>query len=155
MGIEEPEESAPIVVTQRALRQIEARLKTRFRAFLRPGERVRLSVEEESDFVCCQMIMGLPDDSFSIDLEAAIIVQDQEHQFLSATTSRKRLLAAIEFLSSQLDEYFRSQRQERFHIDWRIYSFESANIRFRGRRRHRDLEREASDLLGDDHEEPR
>lgn len=154
MGTEQSPESTPVVVTEKSLRMIEARLKTRFRAFFRPGEKIKLAVEDEEDFVYCKFTLTLPDGSFCLDLEAAVIVQDQEKLFVDATTSRARQLGAIEFLSSQLDHYFRSQRQERFHIDWRIYDFEAARIRFRGELRHPELERQAAKLLAETSEEP-
>ncbi len=143
-----------VVVTEKALRQIERRLKTRFRAYFRPGERLRLSVEDEQDFVYAQLSMQLPGGTFRLDLEAAMIVQDQDDHFVKATTSRGRLLGAIEFLADRLEEYFRSQRRIRFHIDWRLYPFEAATVRFRGRQRHPELEEQATDLLEQQDEEP-
>lgn len=143
----------PVVVTQKALRGIESRFKTRFRAYFRPGERLRLTVEDEQDFVYAQLSMSSPDESFRLDLEAAMIVQDQDHRFVDATTSRGRLLGAIEFLAGRLEEYFRSQRQLRFHIDWRLYPFQESTVRFRGRLRHPELEERATDLLADDDQE--
>lgn len=144
---------APVVVTERALRRIERELKTRLRAFFRPGERLRLSVEDEEDFVHARLSVRLPDESVSLDLEAAVIVQDQDPRFLKATTSRKRMLGAIEFLSEKLEEYFRSQRQHRFHVDWRLYAFDAATVRFRGRRRRPQLEKRADELLEDQERE--
>lgn len=150
MNYDQRENSAPVVVTQKALRRIERRLKARFRAYLRPGEKLRLSVEDEEDFVYAQMSLSLPDETFRLDLEAAMIVQDQERQFLEGTTSRTRLLGAIEFLSEQIDGYFRSQRDSRFHVDWRLYPFDAATVRFRGREHRPDLEERATELLDDE-----
>lgn len=151
-GTEKRGGDEPVVVTEAALRRIEQRLRTRFRAFFRPGEKIRLSVEDEEDFVYGRLSMTVPGESFHLDLEAAIIVQDQDRLFLEQTTSRTRLLGAIEFLSERLDEYFRSQRSLRFHIDWRLYPFNAATVRFRGRQRHPELEDRADELLEDDEE---
>ena len=148
------EESAEVVVTEAALRKIETELKTRFRAYFRPGERIRLSVEDEEDFVYAKMVVQPAGENERLELEAAMIVQDQDRRFVDATTSRGRMLGAIEFLSQRLEEYFRGQRQLRFHIDWRLYSMDSATVRFRGRRRNPKLEKQASQMLGDNEESP-
>ncbi len=139
--------SSEVVVRKAALRRIEDRLKTRLRAYFRPGERLSLTVEDEKDFVYAQMSLQSPDGEFRLDLEAAMIVQDQDRRFVSATTSRARVLGAIEFLSEKLEEYFRSQRRIRFHIDWRLYPFKAATVRFRGRLRHPELEERADEWL--------
>lgn len=143
----------PVVVTEKALRRIEREIKTRLRAYFRPGERLELSVEDEEDFVYAQLSVLLPDESSRLDLEAAMITQDQDQQFVEMTTSRKRMLGAIEFLSGKLEDYFRSQRQARFHVDWRLYPFDAATVRFRGRQRRPRLERRASELLEGDEQE--
>lgn len=143
----------PVVVTPAALRRIERRVQARLRAYFRPGERIELSIEDDEDFVYAQMSVVQPDDSFQLDLEAAIIEQDQDPRFLKHTNSRHRMLGAIEFLADQLEEYFRNQRETRFHVDWRIYDLEDATVRFRGRERRPDLEEQASELLEDNHGE--
>lgn len=155
MSSSKEELESAVVITERALREIEGRLKVRFRAYFRPGERLRLETEDEQDFVFCKMVVSRADESLCLELEAAVIAQDQEPQFLKGTTSMARLLGAIEFLSQRLEEYFKSQRQSRFHIDWRLYPFEAATVRFRGGQRHPDLEDQASALLGEDDEEDR
>ncbi len=152
MSNEKSNPSTPVVVTQAALRRIERELKIRFRAYFQPGERARLSVEDEKDYVYARLSLALPGGRDRLDLEAAMIAQDQDRRFVEATTSRMRLLGAIEFLSQQLEAYFRSQRQLRFHVDWRLYPVEEATVRFRGRHRQPGLEREASKLLGEDEE---
>lgn len=155
MSIKVEVDSAAVVISERALRGIEGRLKTRLRAYFRPGERLRLETEDEQDFVYCKLSVSRADESLCLELEAAVIVQDQDQTFLKGTTSAMRLLGAIEFLSQRLEEFFKSQRQARFHIDWRLYPFEGATIRFRGGQRHPDLEDQASALLGEDEEEDR
>ena len=152
-GANHPGSGPPVVVTEKALREIESRLKTRLRAYFRPGERLDLTVEDEEDFVYAQLSVHLPDESYRLDLEAAMIAQDQNQMFVEQTTSRKRLLGAIEFLSDKLEDYFRSKRETRFHVDWRLYGYESSTVRFRGRQRRPELERRASELLDDDEPE--
>ena len=150
---EEGQKAPDVVVTPAALRRIEARLKTRLRAYFRPGESLELTVEDEEDFVFAQMALRSADEAFRLELEAAVIVQDQDRRFVESTTSRTRLLGAIEFLSDRLEEYFRSQRQLRFHVDWRLVPFQAATVRFRARKRHPDLEDRAAELLDEQGEE--
>lgn len=152
MAGDDPQSAPPVVVTEKALRRIERRFKARFRAFFRPGEKLHLTVEDEQDFVYAQLSMREPGGTSRLDLEAAMIVQDQDRRFVEATTSRARLLGAIEFLGEQLEQYFRSQRQQRFHVDWRLYPFDAATVRFRGRQRRPDLEAKATELLEGDGE---
>ena len=153
MEREDRQEAPPVVVTQGALRQIERRLKVRLRAFFRPGERIRIEIEDEADFVFARLSLVSAAKDHQLDLEAAVIEQDQDHRFVEATTSRARLLGAIEFLAAQLEDYFRGDRQARFHIDWRLYDFEAATIRFRGQHRRPNLEEKATSLL--EEKEPR
>ena len=144
-----------VVLSPRALQEIQGRLRLRFRAYLRPGEKVALKVEDEEGFVFAHLAIASRDKKFQLDLEAAVIDQDQLEAFLLATTSRHRLLAAIEFLSGMAEEYFRSQRHARFHLDWRIYELEGAQVRFRGQERKPGLEEAASELLAEvDKENP-
>lgn len=144
-----------VVITSAALRKIETRLRARFRAFLRPGERMALKVEEEEDFSFAHLSLSIPDGSYHLDLEGAVIVQDQEENFLVSGTSRDRLLMAIEFLSVALNDYFRGQRRERFHPDWRLYPFEGAQVRFRGGLSYPGLEEKATQLLENDEKDPK
>ncbi len=140
---------AEVVVTKKALKRLEKRMRTRFRAYLKPGEKIGLAIEEEEDFVYGQLHLQLPDGSERLDLEAAVIVHDQEHLYLQQSEPKGRLLTAIEFLGQQLETYFEQRRQLRFHVDWRLYSFEEATVRFRGQKSRPDLEAEATALLDD------
>ncbi len=140
---------ADVVVTQKALRRLEKKLKTRFRAYLKPGEKIALSVEEESDFVYARLGLRLPSNQRRLDLEAAVIVQDQDHLYLKSSTGKGRLLTAIDFLGEQLEQYFEARRQTRFHIDWRLYGYREATVRFRGQESQPKLEAEATALLDD------
>ncbi|RAL23603.1 hypothetical protein DL240_05435 [Lujinxingia litoralis] len=140
---------ATVVLSPAALRKIEARLRTRYHAYLRPGERIALAIEEEPDFVYAKLTLFRRDKTFSLDLEGAVIVQDQDASFLSATLPHDRLLAAIEYLAEQLAGYFRAQRQQRFHLDWRKHPFDAMLIRFRGEERSPGLEQQANQLLGE------
>lgn len=137
----------------KALRGIEGRLRARFRAFLRPGERIRLRVEEEKDFSFAHLVLSSADKSYVLDLEGAVILHDQEEAVVISENSRDRLLLAIEFLSATLNDHFRGNRLDRFHPDWRLYTFEGYQVRFRGRNRSPGLEAQANALLEANEEE--
>lgn len=133
--------------------RIEKAMQTRFRAYLRPGERLRVQIEREQDFVYAQMIVELPDGSYHLNVEAAVIEHDQEFEITQALAPDGRLEFAFEFLRGQLHDYFRGNRVERFHSDWRIYPFEGTKIRFRGCLTQPGVERLADELLGEQGDE--
>ncbi|MBA2663465.1 MAG: hypothetical protein H0U74_14350 [Bradymonadaceae bacterium] len=142
--------TAPIqeILTVACLR-IEKAMLARFRAYLKPGERLRASIEKDKDFVYAQLVVALPDQSFRLDLEAAVVVQDQDFDVVQAIGPEERIELAFEFLRTQLHDYFRHNRVNRFHLDWRIYPFETTRMRFRGRLQSPDLEAMANELLGE------
>lgn len=142
------EEVLPEKLAAACLR-IQKAMQSRFRAYLRPGERLRVQIEREKDFVYAQMIVEMPDGSYHLDIEAAVIVQDQEFEVTQVLVPEERLELAFEFLRGQLHDYFRQNRVNRFHADWRIYPFEGTKIRFRGRLTQPGLERLADELLGE------
>ncbi|TXD37652.1 hypothetical protein FRC98_08155 [Lujinxingia vulgaris] len=148
-----PTPQAEVVLPVAARRKIESRLRTRYHAYLRPGERIGLRVEEESDFVFACLKLTSADKRFALELEGAAIVQDQDAAFLAATSPRDRLLAVIEFLADQLNDYFRVQRNQRFHLDWRKHPCSGLIVRFRGTERSPELEQQANRLLGETSEE--
>ncbi len=133
--------------------RIQKAMQTRFRAYLRPGERLRVKIERDQEFVYAQMIVELPDGSYHLDVEAAVIEHDQEFELTQALAPDGRIEFAFEFLRGQLHDYFRENRVERFHSDWRIYPFEGTKIRFRGRLTQPGVERMADELLGEHDDE--
>ncbi len=126
---------------------IREALTTRFAAFLKPGERLEVDAEKADEYVYGTIKVTTADDSFRLDVEAAILAADQHEAKLDEP--ERYLELALEFLKLQLYEFFRQDRQERFHIDWRIYPVEKASIRFRGQIRKPSLERGADELLDD------
>lgn len=143
---------AEVVLPAAARRKIESRLRTRYHAYLRPGERIGLDVEEEEDFVFARLKLTSADKRFALELEGAAIAQDQEAGFMAATTARDRLLAIVEFLAGQLADFFRVQRVQRFHLDWRKHPFNGLTVRFRGIERSPELDAQADLLLGEESE---
>ncbi len=133
--------------------RIQKAMQTRFRAYLRPGERLRVQIEREQEFVYAQMIVDLPDGSYHLDVEAAVVAQDQAFEITQFLSTDLRIEYAFEFLRGELHDYFRGNRVERFHSDWRIYPFEGTQIRFRGRLTQPGVERLADALLGEQDDE--
>jgi hypothetical protein len=127
---------------------IRQALTTRFAAFLKPGESLEIDAEKSEEYVYATIAVRSADDSFRLDLEGSILAADQDKKKLESPELYLEL--TIEFLKLQLYEFFRQDRQERFHIDWRLYPVEKATIRLRGEIRKPSLEREADELLDDD-----
>jgi hypothetical protein len=130
---------------------IRQALTARFSAFLKPGESLELDAEQSEDYVYGTIAVTSADESFRLDLEASILAADQKVEKLDSP--ERFLELALEFLKLQLYEFFRQDRQERFHVDWRLYPVEKATIRFRGQIRKPSLEREADALLGEEDSE--
>jgi hypothetical protein len=148
---EDPTSGADREVELLAPRQkqlIRQALTARFSAFLKPGEALRIDAERSQDYVYATVAVTSADDSFRLDLEAAITAADQKVEALDDPDASLEL--AIEFLKLQLYEFFRQDRQERFHIDWRLYPVERATIRLRGEIRKPSLEQRADQMLADD-----
>lgn len=127
---------------------IRQALTARFAAFLKPGESLELDAEKSDEYVYGTIVVTSADDSFRLDLEASILAADQQVKALDNPDGFLEL--ALEFLKLQLYEFFRQDREERFHVDWRKYPVEKAVIRFRGQIRKPSLEREADALLEDE-----
>ena len=124
---------------------IRQALTARFSAFLKPGESLEVDAEKSADYVYGTITVTSADKSFRLDIEAAILAADQATGELGEPDAYLEL--ALEFLKLQLYEFFRQDRQERFHIDWRLYPTEKATIRFKGQIRKPTLEHEADELL--------
>lgn len=128
---------------------IRQSLTARFAAFLKPGEALEVDAELSDEYVYGTVAVTSADDSFRLDVEAAILSADQD-RIDELDPPEAYLELAIEFLKLQLYEFFRRDRDERFHVDWRLYPVEKATIRFRGQVRRPDLERRADELLEDE-----
>ena len=122
-------------------------------AFLAPGERFAIDAEVGKpdaqgapEYVWAQVLLGTPDDSFRLEIEGALVPADQapESSFPEGSEAISELLA---FLRVQVYEFFRLDRQLRFHDDWRLQPFQSKIVRFRGAVRFPELEKRADDLL--------
>lgn len=135
-------------VAPRERMKLEQALMGRFAAYLRPGESLTLDAEKAADFVFVQLELAAADKSFELTLEAAILSQDQGEEALDDPQAHVEL--ALEFLKMQLYEYFRSDRAQRFHIDWQLYPVERATIRFHGELRRPKLDAQADRMLDAD-----
>ncbi|MFU8806653.1 MAG: hypothetical protein ACNA8W_22785 [Bradymonadaceae bacterium] len=133
--------------------RLERTLTSRFAAFLKPGERISVEMEIDGDYLYNKWVVATPSMESRLDVEAALIAQEQEYLFLHENDTAQRLQVLLAFLESQLSDYFRQSRRQRFHIDWRIYPFDEAKIRFRGEWSSPNLEERANALLGPGEEE--
>lgn len=138
--------AAPQLLGGRARQLIRQALSARFAAFLKPGERLDIDAELAADYVWAKITLRTVDDSFQLDVEASVLWADQGDA--TPWQAERYLEVAIEFLKLQLYEFFRQDREERFHGDWRIYPIEALTLRFRGEVRMPSAERDADQLLG-------
>lgn len=136
------------VLAGRARQLVRQALMQRFSAFLKPGESLDIEAEHSAEYVWARIRLSRADESFQLDVEASILQADQKG--VELWDPQRFLELDIEFLKLQLYEFFRQDRQERFHIDWRIYAVEAVNVRFRGLMSQPSVEREADALLGPD-----
>jgi hypothetical protein len=126
---------------------IRQTLISRFGAFLKPGEQLEIDAERSSEFVYATLAVEAADRTFRVEVEGSFLAADHGDEVLASPDAALELV--IEFLKMQLYEFFRSDREERFHIDWRKYPVERGTIRFRGQITRPALEEKADELLDD------
>lgn len=134
--------------TSEERRRVENAMNFRFNAYQKPGETISVDAEKGDEYVYTELSLEAPDDSFRLDLEAAVLAADQSQSRFPDPDAI--LDVAFEFLKLRLYEFFQSERTERFHIDWRHYTVEGTALRFRGRIRKPQLEEKADEWL-DEH----
>jgi len=138
-------------LTAEEQRRIRNAMEFRFGGYLRPGESIAIDAEKNDEYVYSEVTLEAADESLRVELEAAVLAADQGVEVFA--DPREALDLAFEFLKLQLYDYFKQERGERFHVDWRHYTIEQTDVRFRGRIRRPKLEREADAML-EDWEEP-
>ena len=131
---------------------IRQTLISRFGAFLKPGERLSIDAEKASDYVFAGLSVEAADRTFRVEVEGALLAADHGEDTLDGPEEKLELV--IEFLKMQLYEFFRSDREERFHIDWRKYPVERGTVRFKGQITRPALEERADELLDDEASAP-
>jgi hypothetical protein len=120
-------------------------MQYRFNAYLRPGESITIDAERDDDYVYSTLAVEAADESFRLELEAAVLAADQGvEEFVHP---QEALNLGFELLKRQLYEFFQSNREERFHVDWRQYTIDQTEVRFRGRIHRPELERRADEML--------
>lgn len=132
-------------------RRIRNAMEFRFGGYLRPGESISIEAEKDEEYVYSQVVLESADNSLRVELEAAVLAADQGVEVFQ--DPGEALDLAFEFLKLQLYDYFKQERGERFHVDWRHYTTQQTDVRFRGRVRRPELEQEADEML-EDFEEP-
>lgn len=117
-----------------------------YEAFLAPGERVALQADASADYTYAQIVLERADKRARLDLEAVMLSQDQESD-PEPLEPRVAIDLLLDFLRVHLYEFFRQDRQHRFHVDWRLYPFEDRVVRLRGSLTSPELLSEADALL--------
>jgi hypothetical protein len=120
-------------------------LMFRFDAYLRPGESLTVDAERSDEYVYTQVVLESADETLRLELEASVLAADQQVE--SFADPQEALDLAFEYLKIRLREFFTGDRQERFHVDWRIYEVEGTAVRFRGELRKPEIEKRADELL--------
>lgn len=128
-------------------RRIENAMNFRFNAYLKPGEKISVDAEVDDEYIYTELSLEAADDSFRLELEAAVLAADQGGETFPRPGDA--LDQAFEVLKLRLYEFFQSNRTERFHIDWRHYTVNQTAVRFRGQMRKPELESQADELLDD------
>lgn len=126
-------------------KRIRNAIEFRFEGYLRPGEGLNIEAEKDEEYVFSEITLEAADDSLQVELEAAILAADQGVEEFAEPDEALDL--AFEFLKVRLYDYFQKNRSEHFHVDWRHYTVQQTDVRFRGRVRKPELEERADKLL--------
>lgn len=118
--------------------RINEALIAKYGVKLEPGESLSLDIERSSEHAHAQLTLSNADDTFRLELEAAILESDETEG--SEVVPSARHLIAVDFLDAILEEYFSEDRHANFHDDWRVLEFETTNVRFRGGERRPSIE---------------
>lgn len=137
------EDAQPVKGKRLAL--IESSIGARFRAFLKPGESLSVEAEKTDEYVWGKLLLETADDSFEFELEGALLGSDQSQQKIYE--HERKLEIVFEFLKRQFYEFFRTDRRETFHLDWKLYHLDEATVRFRAQTRKPRLEDRADTIL--------
>ncbi len=139
-------------LTPQEHKRIRNAMMYRFGAYLRPGERLAIDAERGEEYVYSQLLLEAADESFELELQAAILAADQGVDRFQHPGEALDL--AFEFLKLRLYDFFQKDRGERFHIDWRHYTVRQTDVRFRGEIRRPALEERADDILDEYTDQP-
>lgn len=124
-------------VTAEELSEINHALAARFGRHLQPGEGISMYGERSAQHVIASLIVKANDDTFQLEMEAAVLPDDEHKQHASHDAMFD---AAADFLAAMLTEFFDNERNHRFHDDWRVYEFDDLMVRFRGQATNPSLE---------------
>lgn len=134
------------------LANIEDAVVAKYGAFLKPGEWISIDVTQDKVHCHTTMFLENPDGGERLELESVVLDSDNDN-IEPALNMKARFDHSIDFLDSQLESFFEDDRHPRFHDDWRLYQLDAVIVRFRGRRRHPDLEQLADQWLAANAEE--
>jgi hypothetical protein len=118
--------------------RIHEALIAKYGVQLKPGESLSLDVERSSEHAHATLVLSNADDTFRLEIEAAVLATDETDDVQVAPAQRH--LVAVDYIDAMLDEYFGADRHARLHDDWRVNEFEGAFVRSRGGERRPHLE---------------
>ena len=125
-------------LSAKELGKVRDAISSQFGHYLKPGETLTVDAERDNKQCWARLEIGTADDSFSLELEAAALPSDAP--FDAKWDAEARFDDVVDMLDAQLADYFENERHALFHDDWRIYDFEGAVLRFRGRESRPALE---------------
>lgn len=124
--------------------KINEAITAKYGHYLKVGEGIAVEAEEAPDFVLMRIILAASDESFRLELVAAI-EYDAEHKV--PLVQKEAWSIALDFLDVQLEDFFAEERFMRFHEDWLVYDFLGTLVKFQGSTRRPDLEALADQWL--------
>lgn len=125
-------------ISAEELGKIRDAMSGRYGLKLKPGEALTVNAERSAEQCWVRIEIETADGSYLLEAEVAALPSD-----VPAVSTWEPLQAfddALDLLDEQLHDYFENDRFAKWHDDWRVYDFEGANLRFRGRESRPDLE---------------
>ncbi len=124
--------------------KVNEAITAKFGHYLKVGEGITAEVEEGPDFTLMRITLAASDESFRLELAAAI-EYGAEHKV--PLVEKDAWSIALDFLDVQLEDYFGEERFMRFHEEWLVYDYLGTLIKFQGTTRRPDLEALADQWL--------
>ena len=127
------------------LGKIRDALSVRYGLKLEAGELLAVDAERTKEQCWSRVEISKADGSYLLEVECASLPSDAASS--KSWTPIAAFDVVVDFLDSQLFEYFEDGRFARWHDDWRLYELDGHTVRFRGRESRPDLEALADQWL--------
>lgn len=116
-------------------------------AFLMPGERFIIQEEAGSTFTYVRLELTSASRHSLLVMEGGIQDEDMKGDVSSVLHGREALFHIMNFLRHELYLFFREDRNLRVPIEWSIFEYDGALVRFKGAHTRPSLEGVADALL--------